>query len=734
MNKTAPEYRDLMEAIEKTGRSYDLDLITRAYDKAYSAHGGQKRKSGDSYISHPVAACIILVELGMDNESLAAALLHDVVEDTGISLNEIEKDFGETVAHLVDGVTKLGRIPFSTNEEQQAENVRKMLLAMSEDIRVIIIKLADRLHNMRTLQFMTPQKQRDKAKETMEVYAPIAHRLGMLTIKEELEDTSLHYLDPVAYDEILNLLESKRTVKGDFLEDIKQKIEPKISFICKDMKIETRVKSIYGIYRKMYMQGKSFDEIYDIYALRIIVDTVEECYTVLGHVHEMYRLIPNRFKDYISTPKQNMYQSLHTTVIGKEGVPFEVQIRTWKMHQDAEYGIAAHWKYKTGITAADDKLDKRLSWVREMLNNQQDSVGSEEIVSTIKTDLSQEDIFVLTPKGDVRTLPSGSTIVDFAYAIHSAVGNKMIGAKVDGRIVPLDYQLKTGEIVEILTTKAQGHGPSRDWLKIVKTSEARGKIRSWFKKEKREENIIEGRAELEKELKRSGVNFPPEQYEKFIDSIVKRQYLNSDLDLYAAIGYGGVRLNSIVYRAKEEYQKYKRSLQGTQDQLPALTEHRHKSNGGVYVEGLENCLIKFARCCTPLPGEPIVGFVTRGYGVSIHRADCVNAVLGMQDEEQKGRWLKAEWEDKTAPGNYKVTLSIFTVDRNGILADISVLLSGMHLPIFELNARVLKDKTSNIVLTTAVNSLEQMQSVMTKLRAVKDVLKVERTGTVGGTV
>ena len=712
----------LLKKIEESGRAYRMDVIEKAFSLADAAHQGQKRESGDPYISHPASVAEILIEIGMDTDSVVAALLHDVIEDTGIGLSSVEKEFGPTVALLVDGVTKLGNIPYSTHEEEQAENVRKMLLAMSEDIRVIIIKLADRLHNMRTLSFMPEQKRRDKAKETMEIYAPLAHRLGMQTIKEELEDISLRYLDTVAYEEIEELLDKRALAKGETLALIRDRIYEKVRHICPGMQIEARVKSVYGIYRKMYIQGRSLDEIYDIYAIRIIVDTVEECYGVLGQVHEMYRLIPNRFKDYISTPKQNMYQSLHTTVLGSEGVPIEVQIRTWRMHQTAEYGIAAHWKYKIGAQA-DDKLDDRLSWIRAMLQSQQEQEGAEDIVRTIKNDLAPEDTFVLTPKGGIISLPIGATVIDFAYAIHTAVGNKMTGAKVDGRIVPLDYQLKTGEVVEILTTKSQTHGPSRDWLQIAKTSEARGKIRSWFKKERREENIEEGKAALEREFRRAGFRLSGEEAEALIEEIARRQHCSSVEEMYAAIGYGGLLLSKIMPRLRDELARA-RAAKNLEPEKLVISEPR-RPRSSVVVEGLDNCLVKLSKCCTPLPGEPIIGFVTRGYGVSIHRADCVNVTADSSDPETRARWVSAHWAGD-ADGVYKATVEIVGVDRFDLLADVSVCLSSFHLPIYNLNAKVLKNKNAFIAVTVGLSSVEQLATILSKLKKVQGVITAER--------
>ena len=514
---------DLQRAIDRSGRVYDREKIMAAYQLANDAHNGQCRVSGEPYISHPIAVAIILVDLGMDSECIQAALLHDVVEDTDITSEAVEKQFGTDVALLVNGVTKLGKISFTSREEQQAENVRKMLLAMAQDVRVIIIKLADRLHNMRTIEVMPEQKRRDKALETMEVYAPLAHRLGIRAVKEELEDISLRYLDPVAYHEIESMLELKRADRQSFLEKIKDKIRERLAAEYNDIYVDGRVKSVYGIYRKMYIQGKAFEEIFDIYAVRIIVDSVNECYNILGIIHDLFRPLPNRFKDYISTPKPNMYQSLHTTVIDKEAIPFEVQIRTWDMHHTAEYGIAAHWKYKAGVTGR-DKLEERLAWIRQLIENQKEADDVEDIVRSIKSDLSPEEVFVFTPKGDVISLPVGSTVIDFAYAIHTEVGNRMVGAKIDGRIVALDTPVRTGQIIEVVTTNAKDHAPSRDWLKIVKTTEARNKIRNWYKKERREENIEQGRSELEKEFRRNMITLPDGKLPEFLSAIAKRQH------------------------------------------------------------------------------------------------------------------------------------------------------------------------------------------------------------------
>lgn len=715
-------YAQLAEAIEKSNKSYDLPRIETAYELAKKAHEGQVRSSGDPYISHPIAVAVILVGLGMDSDTIIGGLLHDVVEDTSVTLEDIEKQFGADVAELVDGVTKLANIPYSSRAEQQAENVRKMLLAMAKDVRVVIIKLADRLHNMRTLDFRIPEKQRVKSLETMEIYAPLAHRLGIRSVKEELEDLSLKHLDPVAYHEIEQQLALRKEDREAFLKNIIKRIQARLESEHVTAQIDGRVKSIYGIYRKMYIQGRSFDEIYDIYAVRIIVDTVLECYNILGIIHDMLRPIPNRFKDYISTPKQNMYQSLHTTVLDKEGVPFEVQIRTWDMHYTAEYGVAAHWKYKIGMEGK-DALDERLAWIRQLLESQKDSDDVEDIVKSIKTDIAPEEVFVFTPRGDVIRLPQGSTVVDFAYAIHSEVGNKMIGAKVDGRIVSLDYKVKTGMIVEIITSTTQSNGPSRDWLKFVKTSEARNKIRSWFKKEKREENVAEGKLALEKEMRRNLIAPPAEEREKFIADIAARQKYNTVDDFYASIGYGGVSLEKIMPRIKDDFIRLYRKTEQTL--APTVKKSSQKASNGVIVEGLEGCLIKFARCCNPLPGDEIVGFITRGFGVSIHKCDCANVVNARRRGEDPERWVKATWASKVKE-TFKSTLDILASDRIGILADVSVQLGNMRVPIHSVMAKELKTGQTSIQVSIGISDLNQLQTIINNLSRIPGVSSVKR--------
>ena len=717
-----PLYAKLTDAIEKSNKSYDLERIKAAYTMARQAHEGQMRSSGDPYISHPIEVAIILVGLGMDSDTIIGGILHDVVEDTSITLEDIQKRFGGDVADLVDGVTKLANIPYSSRAEQQAENVRKMLLAMAKDVRVVIIKLADRLHNMRTLDYRAPEKQRVKSLETMEIYAPLAHRLGIRSVKEELEDLSLKHLDPVAYHEIEQQLALRKEDREAFLSNIIKRIEARLEEEHVTAQIDGRVKSIYGIYRKMYIQGRSFDEIYDIYAVRIIVDTVLECYNILGIIHDMLRPIPNRFKDYISTPKQNMYQSLHTTVLDKEGVPFEVQIRTWDMHYTAEYGVAAHWKYKIGMEGK-DALDERLAWIRQLLESQQESEDVEDIVKSIKTDIAPEEVFVFTPRGDVIRLPQGSTVIDFAYAIHTEVGNKMIGAKVDGRMVSLDYKVKTGMIVEIITSTAQSNGPSRDWLKIVKTSEARNKIRSWFKKEKREENIAEGKLALEKEMRRNLIAPPAEEREKFIADIAARQKYNTVDDFYASIGYGGVSLEKIIPRIKDDFIRLYRKP-GAQTLVPTKKVSQKASNG-VIVEGLEGCLIKFARCCNPLPGDEIVGFITRGFGVSIHKCDCANVVNAKRRGEDPERWVKATWASRVKE-TFKSTLDILASDRIGILADVSVQLGNMRIPVHSVMAKELKTGQTSIQVSIGINDLNQLQTIINNLSRIQGVVSVKR--------
>jgi len=715
-------YPELEKLIQLSGRTYDMRLLDKAYRFALRCHSGQKRESGEEYITHPVSVAGLLVDLGLDTESLCAALLHDTVEDTETLLSDIRTEFGGEIALLVDGVTKLGQIPFSSIEEQQAENLRKMLLAMTFDIRVMLIKLCDRLHNMRTLDAMTENKQREKALETMEVFAPIAHRLGMGNIKEEFEDLSLKYLDPYGYDEIIKTLQESNQDEN-FIHGITDNIHQRLEeHGLVNFTIESRVKSIYGIYRKMFVQNHLFEEIYDIYAVRVILDSVNDCYNALGVLHDMYHPIPNRFKNYISNPKSNRYQSLHTSVIGRDTIPFEIQIRTYEMHYNAEYGVAAHWKYKVGISGK-DKLEERLVWVRQLLESQKESEDSTDLLRDIKSDLLPEETFVFTPKGDVINLPTGSTVIDFAYAIHSAVGNRMTGAKVNGRIVQLTYIVKTGEIIEIMTG-SKDRGPSRDWLNIVKTSEAKTKIRSWFKKEKREENILAGKQAFDRELRRAMISLSPRDYDPFVEEIAKRQRFNSADDMYAALGYGGLQTSRVMPKVREEYAKL--IDRNTPIEVFDVPIVKRKASEGVIVEGLDNCLIKFAKCCNPLPGDEIVGFITRGHGVSIHKQDCDNAAQAQSSPDDSMRWVNVSWAENIQE-ELRSTLEIVCIDRVGLIADLSTLISNMRIPIFEWNTMVQSGSRRAIITATiGVQGVEHLNSVMQKLRKVSDVESVER--------
>ncbi|MGN0633869.1 MAG: RelA/SpoT family protein [Oscillospiraceae bacterium] len=722
----------LIEYITAGEKQYDLDKILSAYELAESFHHDQKRESGEPYITHPLAVAYILLELGMDTDTICAALLHDVVEDTPCTLEELNKKFGSDVAMLVNGVTKLGKVEIFTKEEQKAENIRKILLAMSEDIRVIIIKLSDRLHNMRTLKYCREEKRRTIAHETMNIYAPIAHRLGISSIKDEIEDLAFYYLDPYAYMEIEEQMKLRKDDREQLVEKIKNRIHERLE--KENFKpvpqIDGRVKSNYGIYKKVYRDGKDIDQIYDRYAVRIIVNTIPECYNVLGIIHDMFRPIPNRFKDYISTPKPNMYQSLHTTVIGREAIPFEVQIRTWEMHRMAEYGIAAHWKYKEGIKGSSSKDDNRIAWVRQIIESQQESNDVEEIVRAIKNDLAPEDIFAFTPKGDMITLPAGATVIDFAYAIHTQVGHRMCGAKADKKMVSYDYQLKTGEIVEILTTNIEGHGPSRSWLNIAKTNEAKSKIRSWFKKERREENIFEGKNALEREFRRNNMHVPEEDLSDFLKLDMRKHSCDTLDDFFAAIGYGGVQLSKVMQRLKNEYTKrydVKELPENAQQEIKQRTE---KNKSGVIVDGIDDCVVKFAQCCNPLPGDDVVGFITRGHGVSVHKQDCANYLSQKNNPEQAPRWVSVKWEnsDSGQTTYFKTTLDIIAVDRIGLLADVSSALAMINIYIYESSSRELKNGNAILSVTLGIAGMDQLNSVISRIKKIKNVISVERSG------
>ncbi len=726
MENGSEYYAELGKLVNATYPEAEAKKIESAFEFAFNAHNGQLRKSGEAYIIHPVAVAKILIGFGMDYQSVIAALLHDVVEDTPVTSENVKKLFGQDVALLVEGVTKLGKVPLASREEQQAENLRKLLLAMSEDIRVIIIKLADRLHNMRTLKYVPEQKRRDTAKETIEIYAPIAHRLGIRPVKEELEDLAISYLDPVAYEEIKRALAEQEPQRKEFLDSIKEKISARVKTVVQDATIEGRIKSVHGIYRKMYMQGKSFEEIYDIYAVRLIVNTVSDCYNCLGVIHDMYKPISGRFKDYISTPKPNMYQSLHTTVIGSEGIPFEVQIRTVEMHKTAEYGIAAHWKYKLGYKDAESnkRIEKGIGWVHDLLEAQSESGDVSDIVNTIKHDFVSEEVFVFTPKGDVICLPVGATVIDFAYAIHSAVGNKMTGAKVDKHIVPLTHVVKTGEIVEVLTSSQPGKGPSRDWLKIVTTSEARTKIRTWFKKERREENIVEGKQEFERELRRNNITPDEEQASALMQTIIEKQRMATDDDFYAALGYGGIILSKIMPMIKEEYNKLAKTAP---EKEVKYKQARTVSSEGVVVDGIGNCLVKLSRCCNPIPGDEIIGFITRGHGVSVHKRDCPNVPAVINAAPEPERWIRVYWSENTKT-DFSASMLLTCLSGKTTMNDIFTALNSIHVTVYSINTRDTKDGRMLINITVNANSVEHMKSMMARLSKLSGVLSVDRSG------
>ena len=721
-------FSSFLEEIKKYPQ-YDVKKIEEAYNVAKEAHGSQKRRSGEPYIMHPVAVAKILFKLGMDNECIISALLHDVVEDTEYTLPFIKERFGDDVELLVDGVTKLGKIPLSTKEEVQAENIRKMFMAMNKDVRVIIIKLADRLHNMRTLEHMPEYKQREKSLETLEIYAPIAHRLGIRAIKDELENIAVYYLDPIAYKEIENSLSMKKQEGEKFLNEIKAQVSERITAVMDNVNITARVKSVHGIFRKVYVKGKSFEEIYDIYAVRIIVNSMIDCYNALGIVHDMFKPIPGRFKDYISTPKPNGYQSLHTTVLSQTGVPFEIQIRTWDMHKTAEYGIAAHWKYKLG-KGGKDNLDAGLSWIHRMVEAGEEADTAEELVANIKGDLSIDEVYVFTPKGDIRSLPIGSTVIDFAYAIHSAVGNRMVGAKVDGRIVPLDYEIKTGERIEILTSNQPNKGPSKDWLAIVKTGEARNKIRTWFKRERRDENIVEGKDIVDREFHRNFIRLAGEKYDEFVRKIALRQHFSDTDEFYAAVGYGGIQISRLMPGIKDEYNRNWKEDKETERPAPVSADRMRKtapSSNGIIVEGIDNCLIKTAKCCSPLPGEEIVGFITRGHGLTIHRRSCINVPADIENCAEPERWIKAHW-DENVKVEMKSTVEVYAIDRDGVVLDITSRLMNMHVKIHSINARPINDGNCRTTLTVAVNSKEHLDNIVKSIRKIQGVYHIERSG------
>ena len=726
------QYDHLVETIRAYNPSADFAQIDAAFHYAAAHHGAQKRKDGSPFVTHPIAvAQIVAEELHLDSESIIAALLHDCIEDTDATYDDIAKRFSPTVADLVEGVSKLTRVHYTSKEEEQMENLRKMLMAMAKDIRVILIKIADRTHNMRTMEYQSTDKQRQKSLETMEIYAPIAHRLGMQRMKWELEDLSLKYLDPTAFNEITHSLEEKSKEYGSFMERIQKQIEGKLT---EDhipfRRVYGRMKHPYSIYRKMYAQNKTMDEVLDLFAFRVIVDTVADCYNVLGIIHDLYRPILGRFKDYIGTPKPNMYQSLHTTVIGADGIPFEVQIRTEEMHEIAEYGVAAHWKYKQGISG--NAGEHNYEWVRRLLENQENT-DAEEFVHTLKVDMFADEVFVFSPRGDVTNLPAGATPIDFAYSIHSAIGNRMTGAKVNGRIAPLDYQLKNGDIVEILTSK-NAHGPSRDWLKIAKSSEARSKIRQWFKKERREENIINGRISFEAELKHLGIPMSDVLGTDIEAALLKKTSFGSMDEMYAAIGYGGFSAQKAVNRIHDEIVKLEKQrkeeraatvpVDNSGATRPAVPK-RTKSEQGIVVEGLSNCLVKFSKCCTPVPGDEIVGFITRGYGVSVHRCDCPNAAIERRKPEERGRWIKVSWGTDVKE-SYQTALDIYAKDRLDLVLDVSAALSSSQTRVASINATTTADGFAVIHLSIFISDAQHLAAVMRRLHQISGVMKVDR--------
>lgn len=732
---TSPEvlYNKLIETIRQYHPSSDLSDIERAYKVAKEAHEGQFRKSGEPYIIHPLCVAIILAELELDKESIIAGLLHDVVEDTVMTSEDVAREFGDEVALLVDGVTKLTQLNYQHDKiEVQAENLRKMFLAMAKDIRVVIIKLIDRLHNMRTLNFMPRAKQLLISKETLDVYAPLAHRLGMSKIKIELEDLALKYLDPVAYEEIRQSINQKKDEREKYIRDIMDVLREKLDQMNIKSQVTGRAKHFYSIFRKMYTQNKTIDELYDLFAVRIIVDTVADCYAVLGMVHDLYTPVPMRFKDYIAMPKPNMYQSLHTTVIGPNGTPFEIQIRTWEMHRIAENGIAAHWKYKEGISGKTD-MDSKLEWVRQLLDTQTNIIDTDDFFNTLKFDLFEEEVFVFTPQGKVISLPAKSTVIDFAFAIHSEVGYKMSGAKVNGKIVPNNYMVQNGEIVEILT--ANTHGPSRDWLKICRTSQAKNKINQWFKRERRDENIEHGKELIERELRRIGNTHEQLFKQEWIAILLRRYGFQSIDDLYASVGYGGLTAQKVVFRLRDEWTKLNKTLEAKKNLEAVYNEEsktvqaepakRHASSKGIVVKDIDNCLVRLARCCNPVAGDDIVGFITKGRGVSVHRRDCPNMNPQSMSEEDKGRFIDVWWDDERST-SYIANLQVEAPDIDGILLEITNILSSLKIPFKSVNAYVNKKGIAIIQIGVEIRNTSDLALLKKKIVQIQGVTSVTR--------
>ncbi len=728
MESYEEHYDSMVNAINKYMPGTDLGIINKAVQYANEKHKFQKRKDGSPYIIHPLAVAEIVAELGLDTDAILSALLHDCIEDTDASHDEIAKLFNPTVAELVEGVTKLTRVEFTTHEQQQMENLRKMFMAMSKDIRVVLIKIADRLHNMRTMQYQTPEKQISKCRETMDIYAPLAHRLGMQKMKWELEDIALRYLDPDGYNELMTYLNAHKEQDEAFMRTIQNTIQSRLSAMGIRNTTYGRIKHVYSIYRKMKAQNKTLEEMYDLYAFRVIVDTIPDCYNVLGHVHDLFNLVPGRFKDYISTPKPNMYQSLHTTVIGTQGVPFEVQIRTWEMHETAEYGIAAHWKYKQGGTGAGE--EKNFEWVRRLLESQQDT-DAEDYVNSLKVDMFDDEVFVFTPKGKIVSLPAGSTPIDFAYAIHSGVGNAMVGAKVNNRIVNIDSKLKNGDIIEVLTSKS-ARGPSRDWLNICQSNQARTKIKQWFKKERREENIIHGRSSFEAEMKRMNVPMSSLNDPELAPMLLKKLSFEDWNDMYAAIGYGGLTAAKAVGRIRDDINRSTKVQNADKPLVPPLKlasdadpakRNRHAVNG-VIVEDIDSCMIKFSKCCAPVPGDAIVGFITKGYGVSIHRADCPNAAH-RNDPKESARWVRVRWANEECQP-FETTLELECITRDGLLLDLASTMTTARVRVKELNGKDLPNGHSVFTLRFEVKNVAELDAIRNKLLSIRDVLGTRR--------
>ncbi len=738
MDELEKQYEKLEAMVRDYSPKEDFSRMRHAFEFANSSHNGQLRKDGTPYITHPLAVAIIVAELGLDMESILASLLHDCIEDTEATHADIAKDFGVTVADLVEAITKLSKLHYTSKEELQMENLRKMFMAMAKDIRVILIKICDRLHNMRTMEYQSPVKQREKSLETMEIYAPIAHRLGMQRLKWELEDLSLRYLDPVGYGEIEQEMEQRHLLNQEFMQTAKKRISDRIGEEGIRCTLYGRVKHTYSIYRKMFAQNRTLEEIFDLFAVRVIVEDVGQCYNVLGCVHDLYKPVLGRFKDYIGTPKPNMYQSLHTTVIGRAGIPFEVQIRTWEMHQTAEYGVAAHWKYKQGIQTKELGTEHDFEWVRKLLESQQDA-DAEEFIHTLKVDMFADEVFVFTPEGDVKSLPARATPIDFAYSVHSEIGNHMVGAKVNGRIVSFDYQLQNGEVVEILTART-AMGPSRDWLNFARSTEARNKIRQWYKRERRGENIVTGRGQLESELKFNHLTLAQVTSPEILDKILKKLNVNTLEDVYATIGYGGTTASKIVARMKEEIHKQgeqqKQIVETTNDEVISRpSSGKHVSRGdsmetthqsGIVIDGIDDCLVKFAKCCSPVPGDPVIGFISRGYGVSIHRKDCHNVNRDNKNKEEAARWIPVSWGDVGMPATFQTSIELSGKARDGLMLDIAVCLSEAKIKVVNLSMRAMTDGYAIATIDVEIKDKGELTNVVNKLSQLKGVYHAGR--------